>query len=57
MKNLVGPVEVLDGGHQWNPGLDAELPFVTLAGSVHEALFDEIEDGMAFHGRAFGIET
>lgn len=40
VQELVGPVVILDRGHQGVAGLDAKLPFVTLVGLGRQALLD-----------------
>lgn len=57
VENFVGPVVVLEGGGERVLGGDTDFPFEPFAGSRHEPLFDEVENGVTFDGSELGVES
>ena len=56
VEDLVGPVVVLDKRGERVARGEADFPFEAFAGLGHEALFDEVEHGVALDGRELGVE-
>ena len=56
MEDFIGPVVVLEKPRERVAGGEADFPFVAFTGLGHEALLDEVEDGVAFQRRELGVE-